>query len=86
MKTNPNLNDKTSVNGFSWFICNRLCLIIEGANSERKKGLTVYSELGTGTSFVFYLKCDHDSEGLKDYNNFPSLSKGDEEKHLRKIT
>lgn len=74
---NSNLNDKTYVNNFSWFICNSLCLIIEGANGERKKGLTVYSEFGTGTSFVFYLKCDYDSEeGLKDYNNFSFLSKG----------
>ena len=47
---------------FGLFICNLLCLILEGKDSRTKKGLTVYSELGTGSCFTFYLKCDSISE------------------------
>lgn len=56
-RINNDLNDlKSSTCGLGLFISNLLSNIIEQSKSEKKKGLKVYSELGTGSCFVFYMK------------------------------
>ena len=60
-------NDQKSTCGLGLFICNILCLLIEGNDTEKKqKGLIVYSQSGMGSCFTFQFKCDI---GLKN-NNF----------------
>lgn len=49
--------------GFGLFICNLLCLTIAGKDSQNKKGLTVYTELGKGSCFTFNFKSESPSEG-----------------------
>ena len=48
--------------GFGLFISNILCLLIERSEPEKKKGLTVYSEVGVGTCFSFFFKYEVNSE------------------------
>lgn len=58
-KINNNIKDshKTTC-GFGLFISNILCLLIENVGTEKKKGLTVYSEQGLGTCFSFSFRND----------------------------
>ena len=65
-RINNNINDlhKTTC-GFGLFISNILCLLIERKErkeADKKKGLTVYSEVGVGTCFNFSFRCDLNSD------------------------
>lgn len=62
-RINNNVSDlHKNTCGFGLFISNILCLLVERNEPDRRKGLTVYSEVGVGTCFSFFFRFNLNSE------------------------
>lgn len=67
-------NNNRTTSGFGLFISNVLCQLLEAYKENENQGLTVYSEYGKGSCFVFLVRTKYNPEKNKNISQKIELS------------